>query len=80
MVKKEQTPKQEGEPQMGNKLENREIKDRYVVDIYDDGREQKWCRGCGGIFFTEDELNEKHTECDPSKPEGGVEEMLNGQK
>ncbi|OGZ57801.1 MAG: hypothetical protein A3F94_01690 [Candidatus Spechtbacteria bacterium RIFCSPLOWO2_12_FULL_38_22] len=73
---KEQPIKQEGESQMGNKRVNREVMPSYVVDTYDDGGTQKWCRGCGGIFFTENELKEKHKECDASNPEGGVESFL----
>ncbi|OGZ62799.1 MAG: hypothetical protein A3H51_02280 [Candidatus Spechtbacteria bacterium RIFCSPLOWO2_02_FULL_38_8] len=75
-MKKEQPEKQETEHRMGNKRTNREVLLRYVVDTYDDGKEQKWCKGCGGIFFTEQELDKQHSNCDPSNPQGGVEKLL----
>lgn len=75
-MKKEQPIKKEGEHKMGNKRTSREVLPSYVVDTYDDGREQKWCKGCGGIFFTEHEFDKQHSNCDPSNPRGGVEKLL----
>jgi len=74
-----ENPRQQ-KTEMGNKRRSREVKKRSVVDIYDDGTENgkeiKWCKGCGGIFFTEDELKTKHKDCDPNNPESGVKEFL----